>query len=145
MPTVADLITAKGSRVYTIAPSATVLEAIRRMNDNEIGALLVVLDGKTAGMFTERDVLRRVMHEMRPPASVRVDQVMTREVIWCGLDTSVEEAARIMKIRHIRHLPVCDREGNLYGLISIGDLNAFYVREKEQTIDQLTNYVYGRA
>jgi CBS domain-containing protein len=115
------------------------------MNAHEVGALVVMRGGRVVGMFTERDVLRRVMAEMLPSDSVCVSEVMTGEVICCPPDMDIEDVSRIMKDRKIRHLPVCDIDGELQGLISIGDLNAFYASTQEQTISYLTDYIYGRA
>jgi CBS domain-containing protein len=145
MPTVSDLLAEKSSQLITISPSATVLEAIRRMNQHQIGALIVMHEGRIAGMFTERDVLRRVMAEMHQPHRITVGEVMTHEVICCPGEMDVEDASRIMKERRIRHLPVCDDKGNLLGLISIGDLNAFYSNAQQNTIHHLTEYIYGRV
>lgn len=145
MPTLGDLVARKGTHIHTISPSATVLEAIHRMNQHQIGALVVMQDGQTVGIFTERDVLRRVMAEDRSPREVIVGQVMTRDVICCPPETDIEDASRIMRDRHMRHLPVCDADGNLHGMISIGDLNACYASTQEQTINYLTEYIYGRV
>jgi CBS domain-containing protein len=134
MPTVADLLAVKGSQIHTISPQASVLDAIRRMNQHQIGALVVMTSGRVVGMFTERDVLRRVMAEMQPPESVKVEHVMTDDVICCAPDMDIEDVSRIMSDRKIRH-----------GLISIGDVNAFYASAQEQTINYLTDYIYGRA
>jgi CBS domain-containing protein len=145
MPTVTDLLAEKGSQIVTISPAATVLEAVRRMNEHQIGALVVVHDGRVAGMFTERDVLRRVMAQMQSPLQVTVGEVMTHDVICCPPEMDVEEVSRIMAQQRIRHLPVCDDKGNLRGLISIGDLNAYYSSAQQQTIHHLTDYIYGRT
>jgi CBS domain-containing protein len=145
MPTVADLLVNKGSQIHTISPAATVLESVHRMNQHQVGALVVMIDGHLAGMFTERDALRRVMGNLLLPQDVLVSEVMTDKVICCPPDTDVEEASQIMRDRRIRHLPVCDDQGNLFGLISIGDLNAFYASTQEQTISYLTDYIYGRG
>jgi CBS domain-containing protein len=145
MPTVADLLATKGSELHTIRPTATVLEAVRRMNECLVGALVVMEGGRVVGMFTERDVLRRVMAAMRPPGEVFVAEVMSSEVVCCPPETEISEASGIMRQRRIRHLPVCDEEGDLLGLVSIGDLNAFYAGAQEQTIHFLTDYIYGRV
>ena len=146
MPSVMDILADKGSDVYTIGPSATVLEATHAMNDQKIGAL-VVKDGggRVMGIFTERDVLRRVIAEERSPRSVRVGEVMTRDVVCCGPETDIDEASRIMRDRKVRHLPICDGDGTLLGLVSIGDLNAYHASTQEAQIHFLSEYVYGRA
>lgn len=146
MPSVMDILADKGSDVFTIEPSATVLEATHAMNDQKIGALVVKNGGgRVMGIFTERDVLRRVIAEEKSPKSVRVGEVMTRDVVCCGPETDIDEASRIMRDRKVRHLPVCDGDGSLLGLVSIGDLNAYHASSQEAQIHFLSEYVYGRA
>ncbi len=145
MATVRDILAKKGRQVWSIGGEATVLEAARFMTERKIGALLV-LDGEhIAGMFSERDILQRVVAEGRDPAHTTVRDVMTVEVACCTPDTSLEEARGAMKNRRIRHLPVVDGDERLLGLISIGDLNAFQVADQEQTIFLLNEYLYGRV
>ncbi|HEU4752584.1 MAG TPA: CBS domain-containing protein [Armatimonadota bacterium] len=143
MATVRELLARKGPRVQTVEEGETVLAAIQMMNEHRIGALVVTRDGRLAGMFTERDVLRRVIGHARPPAQIAVAEVMTADVCCCAPETTVDEASRIMKEERVRHLPVCDAYGNLLGLVSIGDVNAYYVSEHEQQILQLQEYVYS--
>ena len=145
MPTVADIISRKGSTVHTISPAATVLEATNKMNQHKLGALVVANDGQVVGMFTERDVLRRVIGERRDPENTRIAEVMTGDVICCSPSTDMDEVSQIMQQRRIRHVPVCDERGNLRGLISIGDVNAYHVMHQEATIEYLNEYIYGRA
>ncbi len=121
------------------------LEATIEMNRRRVGSL-VVLDGeRIAGIFTERDVLLKVVAEDLPPSRVTVGQVMSREIICCAPDTDIDDASEIMRARRVRHLPVCDGDGRLLGLVSIGDLNAYYASSREVQIQHLHNYVYGRA
>jgi CBS domain-containing protein len=145
MPTMQDILSSKHTEIHTIRPEATVLEATKKMNQHKIGALVVMQDNQVVGMFTERDVLRRVVAEQRDPSSLCVAEVMTTEVICAEPETDLEEAANIMKTRRIRHLPICDAGGQLLGMISIGDLNALYATEQEQTIHFLSDYIYGRV
>jgi CBS domain-containing protein len=145
MPTVRDVLAVKGQSLQTIDSRATVLEATRKMNQHKIGALVVMEEDRVAGMFTERDVLTRVIAEELPPAAVQVGMVMTREVICCALDDDLDEVSAIMKSRRVRHVPVCDCEGSLLGMISIGDVNAQYASNAEQTIHFLNDYIYGRV
>ena len=145
MPTVLDILASKGSHVHWIGPDATVLEATQIMNDQKIGALVVREGSRVLGIFTERDVLRRVIAEERQPSAVRVDEVMTRDVACCTPDMDIDEASRVMRDKRVRHLPVCGDDGGLMGLISIGDLNALHASSQEQHIHFLSEYVYGRA
>jgi CBS domain-containing protein len=145
MATVRDILAIKGTQVWTIGKSARVLEAADVMNQHKIGALVVVHEDQVVGIFSERDVLRRVVVERRDPADTTVADVMTAEVVCCTMATSLDEARSAMKNRRIRHLPVVDPEKHLQGLISIGDLNAYQANHQEQTIHLLQEYLYGRA
>ncbi len=145
MPTVKEILARKGSQVLTIGPGATVLEAALLMNEHKIGSLVVVREGQVVGMFTERDVLTRVVGEQREPGRTLVGEVMTAEVACCTPETEIEEARGAMKNRRIRHLPLVDGNGRLQGLISIGDLNAYEASNQEQTIYLLQEYMYGRV
>ena len=145
MATARDILAGKGAHVWTIGKGATVLQAALLMNEHKIGALVVLEQDQIAGMFTERDVLRRVVAEQRDPARTPVAEVMTDEVICGTFETSIEEARGAMKNRRIRHLPLVDDDRRLLGLISIGDLNAYQADGQEQTIHMLHEYLYGRT
>jgi CBS domain-containing protein len=145
MAQVRELLERKGGRVLTIGPAATVLQAATLMNEHRVGALVVVEDGRVVGMFSERDVLRRVVGERRNPEATQVGEVMTAAVVCCAPETDVDEARGVMRDRRIRHLPVADADGRLLGLISIGDLNALVQADHEQTVFLLTEYIQGRA
>jgi CBS domain-containing protein len=145
MATVRDLLALKGPKLVTVGPDATVLSAAIVMNEHRIGAVVVRDGERVVGMFTERDVLQRIVGQRLDPAVTLVRDVMTTEVACCTLDTSAEEARYAFKTRHIRHLPVVDGERRLLGLISIGDLNAYQAAEQEQTIHLLNEYLHGRV
>src|SRR5947209_6006774 len=146
MATLRDILARKGSHVFTIGPAATVMDAATLMNEHKVGALVVIDDGRgVVGMFTERDVLRRVVGEQRDPTTTRVADVMTTEVACATPATTIEEARGAMKNRRIRHLPLVDGDRRLTGLISIGDLNAHQTSDHEQTIHLLHEYLYGRV
>jgi CBS domain-containing protein len=144
MATVTTILAAKGPQVLTIGPDATVLQAALLMNEHKIGALVVMEGDEIAGMFTERDVLRRVVGEQRDPRLTRVSEVMTTDVFYCTPETPLEEARGAMKNRRIRHLPVMEG-GRLCGLVSIGDLNAHQMTSQEHTIHLMHEYLYGRS
>ena len=145
MPSVQDILSAKSSKIHTTRPGATVMDAINQMNERGIGALVVTEEGRVVGMFTERDVLRRVVGADRSPSDMFVAEVMTGEVVCTGPREDLDEVRAVMKNRRIRHLPVCDGDGNLLGLISIGDLNAYDASNQEATIHFLNEYIYGRV
>lgn len=141
MATVRDVLSRKGSSVVTITPEQTVREAARLMNEQGIGGLMVVEEGELAGVFTERDVLRRVVAEGRAPEATTVGEVMTKNVITCSPETTLEECAAVMTARRVRHLPVQSGD-TLHGIVTIGDLLAFEVAEHRETINQLQSYVF---
>jgi CBS domain-containing protein len=143
--TVKSILADKGGHVWSVGPGATVLDAALLMNEHKIGALVVMEGGRLAGIFTERDVLRRVVGSARDPSATRVADVMTGEVVCCSPETTLEEARGVMKNRRIRHLPVLDSDGRLLGLVSIGDLNARMEHAQEQHIHLLNEYLYGRV
>jgi len=149
MPTVRDLLSGKSSKVHTTRPGATVLDAIHKMNEHGIGALVVTDGGggcdRVVGMFTERDVLRRVVCDERAPSEIMVAEVMTENVACTGPREDLDDVKTVMKNRRIRHLPVCGEDNELLGMISIGDLNAYDASHQEATIQFLNDYVYGRA
>ncbi|HEX3314090.1 MAG TPA: CBS domain-containing protein [Gemmataceae bacterium] len=145
MSTVQEILNVKGTHVLSIGLRATVLDAAVLMNDNKIGALVVIDHGQVVGIFTERDVLRRVVAERRDPADAMVEEVMTADVVCCEPRTSLDEASSVMKQRRIRHLPVCGPNNSLAGLVSIGDLNAYHSYVQETTIHQMHEYLHGRA
>ena len=145
MATLKDILAGKDSNVISVEPQATVMEAAVLMNHYRIG-FLVVSDGeRPVGVFSERDILRRVVVARLDPGKTLVSEVMTREMLVCNPATSLEEARSVMKNRRIRHLPVVDENERLVGLVSIGDLNAYDANAQEQTLHVLQEYIYGRA
>ncbi len=146
MARVQELLDRKGSAVLTIGMDATVLQAAQKMNEYKVGALVIMSDDdQVAGIFTERDVLRRVVGERRDPATTPVAAVMTTKVVCCGPETTTDEARYEMQHLRIRHLPVADDQDRLIGLISIGDLNAELQASQEQSLYLLHEYIAGRA
>lgn len=139
---ISTILDQKGSAVHSIQPNASVLDAVHEMNNKRVGALLVVEDDKPVGIFTERDVLMRVVGERRDPAKTAVADVMTANLITIKPTVTVEEAMRIITGKRRRHLPVVEHD-KLRGLISIGDLTRWIVREKESYVDNLLDYIQG--
>jgi CBS domain-containing protein len=146
MPSVRDVLAAKGDfSIQSISPDASVLDAIQQMNQFKIGAVLVMQDGQVVGIFTERDVLRRVIGAGKFAREVTVGSVMTEDVICVSPETDLDEVSAIMKQRKVRHVPVCDGEGKVHGMISIGDVNAVHASSQEAHIHFLSEYIYGRV
>ena len=138
---VRDVLAKKGSAVVTLPAGATVVEAARLMTERGIGCILVTEGGAPAGVFTERDVLRRVVAAGRDPESTALHEVMTTPIVTCSPDTPLDECAAVMTGRRIRHLPVMVG-AELSGVVSSGDVMAFRVAEQETTITYLSSYLY---
>ena len=128
--------------MHGIAPTLSIFEAIAEMNRLRIGAIVVLEDGKLAGIFTERDVLRRVVGAGIDPKAVRVSEVMTRDVITVAPETMVEEVAALFTEKRCRHLPVVT-DGKLVGLISIGDISRWVADAHQAEAEHLRNYISG--
>ena len=137
------ILSQKGSSVTTVAPTATVSEAVRIMNQLHIGAVLVT-DAKLnlLGIFTERDVLSRIVGQGADPKTTPVQAVMTTKLVTTNRDTTVEEAMALFMDRRIRHLPVLDN-GDIAGIISIGDINRCLLEENLQETRHLRDYIHG--
>jgi len=144
MPTAQSILDRKGSEVATVARSATVLEAAKLMNHRRIGALVVTEGERAVGIFTERDILCRVVAEGRNAASTPVEKVMTSPMACCRRDTKLSDCRAIMTSKRVRHLPVVE-EGKLFGLISSGDILASEVVEQQIAIEYLHDYLHGRV
>jgi len=126
-------------------PDATVREATQRMNDHGIGSLVVLRDRRLAGIFTERDVLRRVVAESRSPDTTRVGEVMTVDVICCSPAAGIDEVAEQMWRHRVRHVPVLDGDGDVVGMVSIGDVNVHRHAQCELALHHMEQYVHGRT
>lgn len=142
MATVQDLLDRKGTDVYSIGPEASVIDAAQLMNQHGVGGLLVLGgEGEILGIFTERDILRRVVAAGLDATRIRVGDVATPNVITCLPGTSLEECAAIMSSRRVRHLPVVSAAG-LHGLVTSGDVLAHRVAESEATIEYMNSYMF---
>lgn len=129
--------------VITVGDGETALEAARIMNEQHIGSLLVLDQaGTLVGIFTERDMLRRVVAAEVDPSSVTVGTIMTNPVLTCEPGTRLEELRKVMREQRIRHLPVVD-DGRLIGMVSIGDLNFAETETLVETIRSLESYIAG--
>ena len=144
MTTVAEILRAKGnSTIYSVSPSDTMLAALQLMAEKSIGALLVLEDGKIAGIVTERDYARKIALQGRNSSSTMVGDVMTAKV-HCVLPRQTSgECMSLMTTHRIRHLPVMDEAHKLVGVLSIGDLVKEIISEQQFTIQQLEHYISG--
>ena len=138
---VSQIIKQKGDAVFTVAPEETLGAAARQLNDKRIGALVVVEGGKVAGILSERDVVREVAKSGEGALSHPVSAAMSADVISAKPTETVDELLGRMTDRRIRHLPVIGREGELVGLVSIGDLVKHKISEVEAEAETLKHYI----
>jgi len=143
LDTLDSVLRFKGRQVWSIAPTATVYEAIARMSEKSVGALLVLSEGRLAGIISERDYARKVILKDRSSKQTQVWEIMTDRVITASQDNTVEECMRSMTEHHIRHLPVLNGD-NVIGIVSIGDLVNWTISAQEATIGHLQGYIEGR-
>lgn len=129
--------------LVAVEPTATVAEAATLMGGRHVGSALVIEDGRATGIFTERDVLRRVVGERKDPGKTRVAEVMTRELAVMKPGSTVEDAMTVISEKRIRHLPVVE-DGRVVGVISQGDLNHWLIRNREVEVNQLVDYITGK-
>ena len=143
MTTVADILKSKADpAVHTIGPEASVFEAVQSMAQKNIGALLVVEHDQVIGMITERDYARKIVLMARSSRATKSRDIMTRPVMYVRPQHTSEECMALMTENRLRHLPVLE-EGQLIGLISIGDLVKNIISEQKFIIEQLEHYISG--
>jgi CBS domain-containing protein len=142
--TVRDILTKKARDVIAVAKDDTVADASRIMSDERIGAVVVTSGDQVIGIFTERDILNRVVALDRSAKATKVAEVMTAPCAVCKPETTLEECRDVMTEKKIRHLPAVD-EGRLCGMVSIGDVLAAEALNRETTIEYLHQYLYGRT
>jgi len=142
MANVQQLLNGKSNQVWTTDPDDTVFDAIRMMADKDVGALVVIEDGKPVGIFTERDYARKVVLEDRQSETTPVRDVMSTRIVCASPEQTIEECMAVMTDKRVRHLPVLDN-GKLVGIVSIGDLVKSRIADQEFLIEQLAHYIHG--
>jgi len=142
MHTVKELLREKGHQVWTIAPQATVYEALELMAAKNVGSLVVVEDGDVMGVFTERDYARKGILQGRSSKTTSVAELMTTDVLYVSPDDTIENCMALMTDKRLRHLPVMEN-GKLDGVVSIGDIVKVVISEREFTIRELERYITG--
>ena len=142
MKTVRQMISEKNSELLSVAPNETVFQALDLMREKDIGALLVLEDDRLVGIFSERDYARKVILLGKASKDTHVSQIMTSRVVFVKPDNSVDECMALMTQKRIRHLPVVEN-GNVVGVISIGDIVKEMISEQQFIIEQLEQYIRG--
>ena len=140
--TIAAVLRQKGNAAISVTPETPVVEIARIMAARRIGAVLIVTaSGQVAGILSERDIVKAVADRRNGVRCLAAEEIMTREVIMVGADTPVEAALEIMDQGYFRHLPVCDSDGSLLGVVSIRDLVKFRFAKQEHDVEALKAYV----
>jgi CBS domain-containing protein len=139
---VSILLSEKSSSVFCVTEDMTIDYAVSEMNRQRIGSIVVKKNDQVCGIFTERDILTRVVSAGRDPKSTLVREVMTESYQWIKPDTSVEDAMQLMTDKRVRHLPVI-YDGRLVGMISIGDVTRWLLKVNEMEAENLRRYVFS--
>ncbi|TBR26049.1 CBS domain-containing protein [bacterium] len=138
-----EVLEAKGRKVFVLPPEAAVLDAVQLMVKEGIGAVVVAVDGRPVGVFTERDYVRKLVVGGRRASETCLSEVMAEPLVTVSARTSVDECMQLMTVKRLRHLPIVEG-GALRGLVSIGDLVKWVITSQERTIRQFEDYIGGR-
>jgi CBS domain-containing protein len=141
MNTVRDILHRKGNTVYGVSPESSVYDALEALEEKNLGALVVVENGKLIGVFTERDYARKVILKGRSSKETLVRHIMSNRPVFVTPDTTIEDCMQMMTDKFIRHLPVLNNDEELIGLISIGDVVKYIIYEKDFIIEHLELYI----
>ncbi len=142
MITLRQLLQSKGGEIWSVPSTSTVFDALRTMAEKNVGALLVIDEGRLVGIVSERDYARKIALKGKSSKDTLVKEIMTEKVVYIRPDESIEECMALMTEKHFRHLPVIDN-GTLIGVISIGDVVRTVISEQKFIIAQLENYISG--
>ena len=142
MTTIAQLLNAKGDQIWSVEPKATIFEALEIMSEKEIGALLVMEDGKLTGIFSERDYARKVILKDKSSKETPVGELMTKKVFYIDPQKTINDCMAMMTAKRIRHVPVIE-DNQVMGIVTIGDVVNQIISEQEVTINHLENYITG--
>ena len=142
MTTIAQLLNAKGKQIWLVEPKATIFEALEIMSEKGIGALLVMMDEKLTGIFSERDYARKVILKGKSSKETPVGELMTKKVFYIDPQKTTNDCMAMMTAKRIRHVPVIE-DNQVMGIVTIGDVVNQIISEQEVTINHLENYITG--
>ena len=142
MRSVEKLLQIKGNQTWSLDPQATVYEALQLMSEKEVGAILVLEKGEVVGIFTERDYARKLILKGKFSKDTAVRELMTQEVLYVDPHNTIDDCMVLMTNNRVRHLPVLDN-GQLVGIVSLGDMVKHIISDQESTIAQLEKYITG--
>ena len=140
MKTVKQLVEEKPHKLLSIAPSMSVFEALQKMAEFDVGALVILDEGRLVGIFSERDYARKLILHGKSSKETRVEEIMTTRVVCIGPDRSAEECMALMTDKRVRHLPVIE-DKKVVAVISIGDVVREMIEDQKHTIEQLEQYI----
>tara|TARA_B100000315_G_scaffold178338_1_gene166997 strand:+ start:34 stop:468 length:435 start_codon:yes stop_codon:yes gene_type:complete len=142
MTTIAQLLKTKGDQIWSVKPKKTIFKALEIMSEKEIGALLVMEDGKLTGIFSERDYARKVILKGKSSKETPVGELMTKKVFYIDSQKTINDCMAMMTAKRIRHVPVIE-DNQVMGIVTIGDVVNQIISEQEVTINHLENYITG--
>ena len=142
MTTIAQLLNIKGDKIWSVEPKATIFDALEIMSEKEIGALLVMEDGKLTGIFSERDYARKVILKGKSSKDTPVGTLMTKKVFYIDSQKTIYDCMAMMTTKRIRHVPVIE-DNQVIGIVTIADVVNQIISEQEVTIYHLENYITG--
>jgi CBS domain-containing protein len=144
MKSVRQLLPLKPREVWSVSPDQSVYEALQLMAEKDIGAVLVLQKGQVVGIFSERDYARKIILKGKSSKETTVGELMIRDVLYVRPEQSIEECMALMTDKHIRHLPVMEKD-QLLGIVTIGDIVKAIISEQQFIIRELENYITGSA
>jgi CBS domain-containing protein len=139
---ISEILSHKGTAVWSISPEATVYEALELMADKNVGAVLVTEGEKLVGILSERDYTRKVVLKGKSSKTAKVGEILSSHIIHVAPSHTVEECMRLMTDHHVRHLPVLE-DSKIVGIVSIGDLVNWIISAQHSAISQLQTYITG--
>jgi CBS domain-containing protein len=142
MKTVKHLLDTKQVRIISVSENISVLDALKVMTEKNISAVLVMEDQRLRGIFTERDYARKIILQVKSSKDTLINEAMTATPITITLNDSIDFCMELMTDKHIRHLPIVV-DGEVKGMVSIGDVVKFIIEDQKQTISQLESYISG--